>query len=237
MSVEREVRDQEIELEPSRDDEEAVDGEEARPDRSPSSADVALMSVLAFVAIVLAGAGIGLFRSDASLTGGDRAPARIVTAAVESALDTVTVIDPPAAVAAVASIEQLVVDPELVENVDESVLTQAARAVQESAVIEPKPLVMLELPRAEYDRFELSLGDSIATNIAANDKVGGVFESVRLTGWGELAPGLALDPDGALSGTASECGDWQAQYELISDNPASETSFIDITVRDCVDIG
>ena len=95
------------------------------------------------------------------------------------------------------------------------------------------PVEFVELPKAVYDRFSLRPDDSFSINIAANDKIGGVFESVELTGLGELAPGFALNSDGTLSGTATVCGNWRAQYALNSTNPAIGTSWIEITVDGC----
>lgn len=99
--------------------------------------------------------------------------------------------------------------------------------------VEVVDVEFLELPKAVFDRFTLRPGDSFAINVAANDKIGGILQSVELTGLGELAPGFALNADGTLSGTAIVCGDWSAQYALNSTNPAVGTSWIEITVVGC----
>lgn len=101
----------------------------------------------------------------------------------------------------------------------------------------PADVVFVELPKAVYDTFVLGLGESLAINIAANDKIGGQFEGVRPTGLGDLAPGFTLESNGVLSGIANECGRWRLQYALVSDNPAVGTSWIDITVEGCDELG
>lgn len=152
------------------------------------------------------------------------APAVAEAEAVELTADDVTVNEPVTVVQGVTELALPLVD-------DNDAATESAP----STGPDPTSIEFLELPKAVYDRFTLQTGDSFAINIAANDKIGGVLQSVTLTGLGELAPGFVLNLDGTVSGVASECGVWKAQYALNSTNPAVGTSWIDITVSGCSD--
>gem|GEM_PF-6131553 len=144
--------------------------------------------------------------------------------AAELTADVITVNEPVTVVQGVTELALPLLD-------DNDAATESAL----SSGPDPTNVEFLELPKAVYDRFTLKTGDSFAINIAANDKVGGVLQSVTLTGLGELAPGFTLSLDGTVSGVASECGVWKAQYALNSTNPAVGTSWIEITVSGCSD--
>ncbi len=183
---------------------------------------------------------------DAAVARTDAAPettAPEITAPETTAVPTTLAPAPTTSVAAeseptatITAADVTVTEPvTVVRGVTELALPLVDEAPTAAPVTGPDPteIEFLELPKAVYDRFTLRTGDSFAINIAANDKIGGVLQSVTLTGLGELAPGFSLSADGTVSGVASECGAWRAQYAINSTNPAVGTSWIDITVSGC----
>lgn len=185
----------------------------------PSGLRLALTSVGAFCAIVMVGGVIGLLLGPSNV----EVPATMATSSL-GAIDVATEVAEVRAEVRTVVIDRSAID----ETADGSAVDGASGWLQ--AALETD---VLELPKAVYDRFSLRVGNSFATNIAANDKIGGEFRSVELTGLGELAPGFDLDADGTLSGTAVVCGKWSAQYALNSTNPAVGTSWIEVTVVGC----
>jgi len=208
---------------------------------SPSGLRLLLTSIAAFSCVVMVGGVIGLILGQteanelpSTLTAASGVAAVLTPpdAAPSSPSTTTTTALPPTTTAAPETSTRTLLD----------VLNAGSVSVDVGSVVEfdtvdqqeiPTPVAFVELPKAVYDRFTLTMGDSFSINIAANDKVAGQLESVELTGLGELAPGFVLHPDGSLEGTASKCGRWKAQYSLNSTNPAVGTSWIDLTVVGC----
>lgn len=161
----------------------------------------------------------------------------IAPAAIVASPPTAPVVDNPEPEAVAITTDDVTVNEPVtvVRGVTELALPLVDDAPPAATITGPDPteIEFLELPKAVYDRFTLRTGDSFAINIAANDKIGGVLQSVTLTGLGELAPGFSLNADGTVSGVASQCGAWKAQYAINSTNPAVGTSWIDITVSGC----
>jgi hypothetical protein len=212
-------------------------------DDAARSRPLIAISLLAFFAVLGLGVGLGVLATGSSITGGRVATAQLPTLEPE---ETITSPEPAVEVAG-ATIEAVVtttVPPTTVPPTTVPPTTVPPTTVPPTTV--PPTTVpattgddrggeveFIVLPKAVYDRLELDVGDVVVHTIASNDKIGGVLESVQLTGLGVLAPGFTLDELGTLSGTAVECGNWRVQYELASTNPATGTSWIDITVGGC----
>jgi len=188
----------------------------------PNGYRLYLTSIFVFSCVVMFGAVIGMIVGQ---TGGADLPSTLTAASADRAALIVPVGDAaptPTTTAAPTT-----------NTVPTTNAAPASDASEVLGIVVTEPVEMLELPKAVYDRFTLEVGDSLAINIAANDKIGGDLESVELTGLGELAPGFSLEQDGSLLGTASECGRWRVQYALNSTNPATGTSWVDLTVVGC----
>jgi hypothetical protein len=197
-------------------------------DDAARSRPLIAISLLAFFAVLGLGVGLGVLATGSSITGGRVATAQLPTLEPE---ETITSPEPAVEVAG-ATIEAVVtttVPPTTVPPTTVPPTTVPATTGDDRG----GEVEFIVLPKAVYDRLELDVGDVVVQNIASNDKIGGVLESVQLTGLGVLAPGFTLDELGTLSGTAVECGNWRVQYELASTNPATGTSWIDITVGGC----
>ena len=212
-------------------------------DDAARSRPLIAISLLAFFAVLGLGVGLGVLATGSSITGGRVAMAQLPALEPEE-----TIASPePAVEVAGATVEAVVtttvpattvpattVPPTTVPATTVPPTTVPATTVPAtSGDDQGSEVEFIVLPKAVYDRLELDVGDVVVQNIASNDKIGGVLESVQLTGLGVLAPGFTLDELGTLSGTAIECGNWRAQYELVSTNPATGTSWIDITVGGC----
>jgi hypothetical protein len=202
-------------------------------DDAARSRPLIAISLLAFFAVLGLGVGLGVLATGSSITGGRVATAQLPTLEPE---ETITSPEPAVEVAG-ATIEAVVtttVPPTTVPPTTVPPTTVPPTTVPATTGDDRGGEVeFIVLPKAVYDRLELDVGDVVVQNIASNDKIGGVLESVQLTGLGVLAPGFTLDELGTLSGTAVECGNWRVQYELASTNPATGTSWIDITVGGC----
>lgn len=226
-------------------------------DTGPSGMRLVLTSLAAFTGVVMLGGVIGLIvgRPSVDVTPSTLTAASVSVAEATAGVSTTTApstilvqADEPVETQVLDAVERAPIDQPQPSQPSQDV---AAEVPEDRAFTEPddnssvsdrslalaQPIEVdsefLELPKAVFDRFSLRPGDSFAINIAANDKIGGILQSVELTGLGELAPGFALDADGTLSGTAIVCGDWSAQYALNSTNPAVGTSWIEITVVGC----
>lgn len=224
----------------------------------PSKGQLALLSIVGFFGMLLLGAAVGLLvgsddRPDTAITAASVPTSRVEATPVADDVSPTTVSPstvPPATTvvrsttveeAADASVTTTVVEPAEPPGVEVLAVTELGLdlgAATSGTTTAPNAEVeFVELPKAVYDQFNLELGETLVINIAANDKIGGLFDSVRETGLGGLPPGFALEASGVLSGVARECGNWRAQYELISDNPAIGTSWIEITVGGCPSSG
>ena len=202
-------------------------------DDAARSRPLIAISLLAFFAVLGLGVGLGVLATGSSITGGRVAMAQLPALEPEE-----TIASPePAVEVAGATVEAVVTTTVPATTVPATTVppttVPATTVPATSGDDQGSEVEFIVLPKAVYDRLELDVGDIVVQNIASNDKIGGVLESVQLTGLGVLAPGFTLDELGTLSGTAIECGNWRAQYELVSTNPATGTSWIDITVGGC----
>ncbi len=202
-------------------------------DDAARSRPLIAISLLAFFAVLGLGVGLGVLATGSSITGGRVAMAQLPALEPEE-----TIASPePAVEVAGATVEAVVTTTVPATTVPATTVppttVPATTVPATSGDDQGSEVEFIVLPKAVYDRLELDVGDVVVQNIASNDKIGGVLESVQLTGLGVLAPGFTLDELGTLSGTAIECGNWRAQYELVSTNPATGTSWIDITVGGC----
>ena len=202
-------------------------------DDAARSRPLIAISLLAFFAVLGLGVGLGVLATGSSITGGRVAMAQLPALEPEE-----TIASPePAVEVAGATVEAVVTTTVPATTVPATTVppttVPATTVPATSGDDQGSEVEFIVLPKAVYDRLELDVGDVVVQNIASNDKIGGVLESVQLTGLGVLAPGFTLDDLGTLSGTAIECGNWRAQYELVSTNPATGTSWIDITVGGC----
>lgn len=231
-------------------------------DTAPSGIRLVLTSLAAFTGVVMLGGVIGLILGRPSVnvapstltvasvrvaeaTAAVPATAAPVTTTPAAPPTTLVQADEPVETQVLDVVERApIVEPQPSQGVGDEIPEDLTLAEPENASLGNRSLALaqpvevadtefLELPKAVFDRFSLRRGDSFAINVASNDKIGGILQSVELTGLGELAPGFALDADGTLSGTAIVCGDWSAQYALNSTNPAVGTSWIEITVVGC----
>ena len=191
-----------------------------------SGRGVIAVSVAAFVALVLAGAGIGVLVGPGS---GDE-----VGASTPSSLATPTTSSPqeaPSAASSTTAAPTTTAPPST--TVTPTTTAAPTTTAGPTTVVAAQPVAILELTKAVQDQLDLTVGDEVFVNVITNDRGTNDQATIALTGLGELAPGFVLQSNGTLAGTASDCGRWQVQYELSSGNSGRSTSWIDITVSGC----
>lgn len=213
--------------------------------QNPGKGLLAIVSLSVFAGLIVLGGGIGLLigREGSSpaiasvSTLPDVLPVATTTIVPTSTSEPVQIMEAPDEVdASTTPVEVLGVTELGLPLGTTPAQASTSQSTTPGEDVDPADTEFIELPKAVYDRFTLAPNEVLVVNIAANDKIGGLLESVVSTGLGSLPPGFTLDDDGLLSGSTGECGNWRLQYALLSTNPAVGTSWVDITVGGCAEV-